>query len=467
MQYYIEILIIMKRVITAMEKVQVKTSSSLDAAETSFKNIMVSENKSDPRVKPEDSSPEDCSILRRALLSPLKPSPKNLYLINPPVEFGTNNVFLQDRSSQTTHMLPHLVTVKEEISEEYICSFPGEDGSVMDENNDKTSDKVSSAETDSDQDDSEIYPVLLCTPDLQVPTNTVSSNFPVTSLTHNASERCNKRNDAHKNYGETIEPASIKDGVTRVDLMHMCKLCNKCFDSQYSLNYHKIFHSKLKHYMCDYCGIFFVRKVLERHLKIHTDERPFECEECGRTFKEKTILRKHLRIHYGERNYMCELCGKKFVSLENLGVHKYCHLDRAIMKMKCQFCERKFATRQRLKKHVRTHSGERPHLCEVCCRGFSSKSHLERHKLTHTEENRFYCNYCNYSFIQKGNFKLHTYTKACQPSFDKTKNEDYSSKPKRRDAFLSQVCDCDICGQHFSKKMYLESHLRSHQNNSN
>nr|CAD7430695.1 unnamed protein product [Timema monikensis] len=387
-------------------------------------------------VKPEDTSPEDCSILRRALLSPLKPSPKNLYLINPPVEFGTNfqNVFrsshvsvtsvapkpvLQDRSSQTTHMLQHLVTVKEEsdvvnpqISEEYICPFPGEDGSVMDESIDKTSDKVSSAETDSDQDDSEIYPVLL------------------------------------------------------VDLMHMCKLCNKCFDSQYSLNYHKIFHSKLKHYMCDYCGIFFVRKVLERHLKIHTDERPFECEECGRTFKEKTILRKHLRIHYGERNYMCELCGKKFVSLENLGVHKYSHLDRAIMKMKCQFCEQKFATRQRLKKHIRTHSGERPHLCEVCCRGFSSKSHLERHKLTHTEEKRFYCNYCNYSFIQKGNFKLHTYTKACQPSFDKTKNEDYSSKPKRRDAFLSQVCDCDICGQHFSKKMYLESHLRSHQNNS-
>ncbi|KAF6720240.1 Zinc finger protein 418 [Oryzias melastigma] len=36
---------------------------------------------------------------------------------------------------------------------------------------------------------------------------------------------------------------------------------------------------------------------LSAHMRTHTDERPFRCGACGRTFKRKTHLRVHLRTH--------------------------------------------------------------------------------------------------------------------------------------------------------------------------
>ncbi|KAH7381522.1 hypothetical protein BKA66DRAFT_464379 [Pyrenochaeta sp. MPI-SDFR-AT-0127] len=50
---------------------------------------------------------------------------------------------------------------------------------------------------------------------------------------------------------------------------------------------------------CSYCGQGFKRdEHLERHVLIHTDIRPFRCQECKLTFKRKDLLRRHFRsIH--------------------------------------------------------------------------------------------------------------------------------------------------------------------------
>ena len=47
---------------------------------------------------------------------------------------------------------------------------------------------------------------------------------------------------------------------------------------------------------CPVCGKMFSKKRksnLQVHLRTHTNERPFKCSTCGRSFKQKAHLEKH------------------------------------------------------------------------------------------------------------------------------------------------------------------------------
>ncbi|NWV23940.1 ZSC20 protein, partial [Origma solitaria] len=43
---------------------------------------------------------------------------------------------------------------------------------------------------------------------------------------------------------------------------------------------------------------------------IHTEERPYECGECGKSFRCRSNMNRHQQIHTGERPYKCGECGK-------------------------------------------------------------------------------------------------------------------------------------------------------------
>lgn len=75
---------------------------------------------------------------------------------------------------------------------------------------------------------------------------------------------------------------------------------------------------------CPFCSKTFIWKGdLNRHVKIHTNDRRHKCSFCEKTFVQRSNMVLHERTHTNERPYSCLVCGKAFKRINQLNTHKY------------------------------------------------------------------------------------------------------------------------------------------------
>uniref|UniRef100_A0A3P9QDK4 C2H2-type domain-containing protein n=1 Tax=Poecilia reticulata TaxID=8081 RepID=A0A3P9QDK4_POERE len=104
---------------------------------------------------------------------------------------------------------------------------------------------------------------------------------------------------------------------------YVCGNCGKAFKRRKILRRHERFHTGEKPYACSKCSkTFALRKSLRRHLRFHTGERPHTCPQCGKSFRLRDNLKAHLRFHSGEKPFSCTTCGKTFRIMRNMEKHK-------------------------------------------------------------------------------------------------------------------------------------------------
>uniref|UniRef100_A0A8C4JTQ3 Transcriptional repressor CTCFL-like n=1 Tax=Dromaius novaehollandiae TaxID=8790 RepID=A0A8C4JTQ3_DRONO len=224
---------------------------------------------------------------------------------------------------------------------------------------------------------------------------------------------------------------------------------------------------------CDLCAFTSLRiSSLNRHVKIHSDEKRHVCHLCLKAFRTATLLRNHVNAHTGTRPYKCSDCDMAFVTSGELARHRrYKHtLEKPF---KCSICKYSSVEASKLKRHIRSHTGERPYACYLCSYASKDTCKLKRHMITHSGEKPYECYVCQARFTQSGTMKIHILQKHGEnvPKYQCphcstfiARKSDLGVHLRNLHSYMAVAVKCSYCEAAFHERYALTQHKKTHRN---